>query len=174
MSEVEKLAQALSSGLWPNLQRKPLILGDILDEVKMHFANQIQKLNLKCNVTELQDLTIVGDPLFAKIVLLNAIGVPLCSTPKNGALLISVMSKNGFAHIEVRDNRYSLTNAGKQYLKIPLEFFFVEAKQLRQLCFQNGVGYESYETKEGEFITKVSFALEPDEITKGNVISLPR
>ncbi|MBX9621902.1 MAG: hypothetical protein K2X28_07785 [Alphaproteobacteria bacterium] len=173
MSEVEKLAQALSSGLWPNLQRKPLILGDILNEVKMHFANQIQNLNLKWNVTELQDLTIVGDPLFAKIVLLNAIGVPLYSTPKNGALLISVMSKNGFAHIEVRDNRYSLTNAGKQYLKIPLEFF-VEAKQLRQLCIQNGVGYESYETKGGGFITKVSFALEPDEIAKGNVISFPR
>lgn len=173
MSEVEKLAQALSSGLWPNLQRPPLILGDILDEVKMHFANQIQKLNLKWNVTGLQDLTIVGDPLFAKIVLLNAIGVPLCSTPKSGALLISITSKNGFAHIEVRDNRYSLTNTGKQYLKFPLEFF-VEAKQLRQLCIQNGVGYESYKTKEGEFITKVSFALEPDEIAKGNVISLPR
>jgi hypothetical protein len=173
MSEVEKLAQALSSGLWPNLQRKPLVLGNILDEVKMHFANQIQKLNLKWNVTGLQNLTIVGDPLFAKIVLLNAIGVPLFSTPKNGALLISVMSKNGFAHIEVRDNRYSLTNTGKRYLKIPLEFF-VEAKQLRQLCIQNGVGYESYETKEGEFITKVSFALEPDKIAKGNVISLPR
>ncbi|HUX78548.1 MAG TPA: hypothetical protein VMW10_02200 [Alphaproteobacteria bacterium] len=167
------LVENLSSGLCANLQREPLLVKELLDQVKLHFVEQIQKLNINLHMTCPQDLEFVGDPLFTKMILLNVIGYPLYSMPKKGEISISVTQVNGFVHVEIRDNRYSLTAEGKQHLKIPFEFF-VEGHKLRQICIQNRIGCESFEATKGDFYTKVSFPLDPDQVHERNIIPFPR
>ena len=168
-----ELAENLSSGVWSNHQRETLSMKTVLDQIIIHFSEQIQKLDIKLQLTCPHGLTFVGDPLFVKLVLLNVMGYPLFSIPRHGEISVVVIEENGFIHIKIRDNRYSLTEVGRQYLKIPFEFF-VESHKLQQICLQNGVGYKSSKTTKGKFHTKLSFPLDPDHIYKGNVIPLPR
>ena len=168
---VAELAEDLSSGIWSNHKKESLNMKNIIDQIVLYFSNQIQKLNIKIQITCAPDLSFMGDPLFVKMILLNSIGYPLFSMPKQGEVSISVTEENGFIHINIQDNRYSLSEVGKQYFKIPFEFF-VESQKLQQICLQNGVGYKSFKTTKGAFHTKVSFPLDsPDQVL--NALSFP-
>ncbi len=157
------LAEGLLSGEVSNDVRERLNLKDILDQIKAHFITRIRKLDLTLQVACPSDLTFMGDPLFTRIVLFNVIGYPLSSLPRQGKMSINVQQEKGFVEVEVRDNRYFLSDLGKQALKFPAEFF-IESHHLQHICFQNNVGYHSFQTPEGEFYTRVSFPLTPAPI----------
>ncbi len=161
-----ELAEHLSIGICANDERETLVVGDLLRQILAQFEMQLSKNNVQPHITCSSDLSFVGDPLFAKQILINVIGAPLYRMPKQGKVAICVLEEEGFVHIEVRDNRYVLSKLGKECLKAsPAPFdILVEERHLRHICFQNGIGYESSETSTGECFTKVSFPLNPDQV----------
>ena len=134
------LAEDLASGISSNLKRESLNLKNILDEVVLYFTDQIQKQNIDVKITYLEELTFMGDPLFIRMILLNVIGSPLFCIPKKGILSISATKEGGLIHLEIKDNRYSLSEAGKKYLKASFDLY-VEDHKLQQICLQNRIGY---------------------------------
>jgi len=72
----------------------------------------------------------VANPLFTRLVFLNTLGLPICSTQNNGAISVFVSQKEGYAHIEIHDHRTMLTAAGQQHLKFPREFL-AKANELK-------------------------------------------
>lgn len=153
------LAKELSKGLCANLQKETLNVGKTIKQTQNHFTDYMQSHHIKVQITCPEDLTVVADPLFTRLVFLNILGFPLCSTQTNGEISVLVTQNNGYAHVEVQDKRQALTTEGKQYLKFPREFL-AENDTLRQLCFQNEWSYEFKEQEKGKFYTKVSIPLE--------------
>ncbi len=154
---ITELAEDLSSGAYCNYTRESLNMRDLLDQVKSHLALQIQKLNLQLNITCPPNLTLEGDSLFMNLILLNVIGYPLYSMPKNGKLSVLVTQDDHFVQMEVKGTQYSLSPEGKQYLKFPREFL-IENHKLQEICAQNGVQY-TLESKGEEFRTTVAFPI---------------
>jgi hypothetical protein len=165
---VTKLAEDLSNGIYGNYTRESLNVRDLIDEVKSYFNPQIQKLNLGLEITCSTNVTFMGDSLFTELILLNVIGRPLYSMPKNGLLSIFVTQDKDFVHVEVKGTQYSLSSEGKKYLKFPSEFA-IETHKLQEICRQNKILYKS-ELKEEEVYTTLSFPLTPDVTQESNVI----
>ncbi|MBA3814383.1 MAG: HAMP domain-containing histidine kinase [Alphaproteobacteria bacterium] len=168
---VAELAEELSKGLCANLEKETLSIKEMLEQTTHHFTDYIQNHNIKLQMTCPEELTVVADPLFTRLIFLNILGLPLCSTQPNGEIAILVSQKAGYAHIEIHDTRYILTGAAKQHLKFPREFL-AESDTLRQLCFQNGWSYEFKEHKRGHYLTKVSIPLKDYQAVEDNVVSL--
>lgn len=166
------LAEDLSTGLWKSPQKETISVEELLEHLKIYFTDKIQKLNLKYTFTCPQGLEFEGDPLFTKIILLNIIGIPLYSMPKEGEISIAVTEEKGFVHIEVKGKQYSLSTEGKKYLKFPPDLL-IEDTKLQESCLQHGIGYQS-ETQGEEFCTLVSFPLIPDDGRESNVIPFSR
>ena len=170
MVATKEIAEELSRGLCSTLQKETLNVRKMLDQTQNHFMDYIQNHNIQVQVTCPEDLTVVADPLFTRLVFLNILGLPICSTQTNGTISVHVSQKNGYAHVEVRDNRYILTIEGKQHLKFPREFL-AKNDELKQLCFQNDWGYEFKEQKKGQFYTRVSIPLKDYKGIGDNVMS---
>jgi hypothetical protein len=158
MVATKEIAEELSRGLCSTLQKETLNVRKMLEQTQAHFTDCIQDHNIEVKVTCPEDLTVVADPLFARLIFLNIFGLPICSTQSNGEISVVVSSKEGYAHVEVQDSRYVLTTEGKQQLNFPREFL-AKNDELKQLCFQNEWGYEFKEQKKGQFYTKISIPL---------------
>ncbi len=158
MMIIKGIAEELSKGLCTNLQKETLNVRQMLDQTQSHFTDYIQNHNVQIKITCPEDLTVVGDSLFMRLIFLNILGLPICSTQNNGAISVFVSQKEGYAHIEIHDHRTMLTTAGQQHLKFPREFL-AKTHELKQLCFQNDWGYAFKEKKKGTFYTKVSVPL---------------
>ena len=156
-----ELAEDLSSGMSSNLKRESLNLKTILEEVVLYFTDQIQKQTIDVKITCPEELTFIGDSLFVRMILLNVMGSPLFYMPKKGRMSISAIKKEGLIHIEIKDNRYSLSELGKKYVKTPFDFY-VDDHKLQQICLQNRIGYTLSQSEKGDFTTKVSFPLDSD------------
>jgi hypothetical protein len=152
------------------LQKETLNVKKMLDQTQNHFTDYIQNHNIQLHITCPEDLTVVADPLFTRLVFLNILGLPICSTQTNGTISIFVTQEKWYAHVEVQDNRYILTIEGKQHLKFPHEFLAKDS-EIRQLCLQNEWGYEFKEQKKGSFYTKVSMPLKSYETLGTNVLN---
>jgi hypothetical protein len=171
MMAIKELAEDLSKGLCGNLQKETLNLREMLNQTQSHFTDTIQNHNIQLKVTCPEELTVVADPLFMRVVLLNILGLPICSTQNNGEISVKVAQNNGYAHIEVEDSRYSLTNTGQRHLKFP-HAFLAKNEELKQFCFQNDCGYEFRQQKGSTFYTKVSIPLEDYGALQNNVENL--
>lgn len=171
MVATKEIAEELSRGLCSTLQKETLNVRSILDQTQAHFIDYIQNHNIEVKIICPEDLTVVADPLFTRLVFLNILGLPLCSTQSNGKVTVLVTHNNGYAHVEVRDNRYILTSEGKQYLNFPRELL-AKNDELKQLCFQNDWGYAFKEQKEGSFYTKISIPLKDYKGIGDNVESI--
>jgi len=170
MMIIKGIAEELSKGLCSNLQKETLNLRQTLDQTQSHFTDYIQHHNIGLQITCPEDLTVVADPLFTRLVFLNILGLPICSTQTNGSISVFVFQKEGYAHIEIQDSRHVLTREGQQHLKFPREFL-AKTHELKQLCFQNDWGYAFKEQKKGKFYTKVSVPLEDYHTVENNVVN---
>lgn len=127
----------------------------------LYFTDQIQKQNIDMKITCPEELTFMWDPLFVRMILLNVIGYPLFYMPKKGELSISATKEDELIHLEITDNRYSLTETGKKYVKTPFDLY-VEDHKLQQIYLQNRIAYNLSQSEKGDFKTKVSFPLDSD------------
>lgn len=164
------LSEELSNGFCSNIAKETLNVRQMLEQTQSHFTDYIQNHNIQIQVTCPEDVTVVADPLFTRLVFLNIFGFPICSAPTGGVISVAVTQKDGYAHIEIQDNRYILTREGKNHLKFP-HGFLAKDNELRQLCIQNGWGYEFKEQKKGAFSTKVSILLKDYDMVANNVVS---
>lgn len=167
MTAIKEIAEDLSKGLCSNSQKETLNVRKMLDKTQNHFADYIQSHNIQLQMTCPDNLTVVADPLFTRVIFLNVLGFPICSTQTNGTISVSVSQKNGYADVEIQDSRYVLTSDGKQHLKFPREFL-AKREELKQLCFQNDWGCEFKELQGGQFYTKLSIPLEDHEALANN------
>lgn len=170
MTAIKELAEDLSKGLCSNLQKETLNVKKTLEQTQNHFTDYIHNHNIRLEIICPEELTVVADSLFMRLIFLNILGLPICSTQTNGTISVVVTQKNGHAHVEIQDNRYVLTAEGNEHLKFPREFL-AKDNELRQLCIQNGWGYEFREQKKGEFYRKVSIPLEDYDTVENNVVS---
>src|SRR5947208_3205519 len=91
------LVEDLSKGLCGNLDKETLNLRKMLEQTQNHFTDYMQNHNIKAQISCPDDLTVTADPLFARLVFLNILGLPICSTQKNGEVDVSVTQNNGYA-----------------------------------------------------------------------------
>jgi hypothetical protein len=168
---VGELTEELAKGLCGNIQKETLNVREMLYKTQNHFTDYLQSHDISVKVTCPEDLTVVADPLFVRLVLLNVFGFPICSTQNHGQISVAVSQNNGYAHVEIKDKRNVLSGKGQQHLKFPREFL-AKDNELRQLCIQNGWGYEFRGQKDGQFYTKVSIPLQDYQAGEDHLIAL--
>lgn len=166
------LSEELSKGLCSNIAKETLNVRKMLEQTQNHFTDYIQNHNIRLEITCPDELMVVADSLFMRLIFLNILGLPICSTPTNGMISVIATQENGYAHVEIQDTRYILTREGKNHLKFP-HGFLAKDNELRQLCIQNGWGYEFKEQKKGAFSTKVSIPLKDYGAVENNVVNFP-
>lgn len=155
------LSESLSLGM-ANVARESIDVIELLDQIKAQFSDIIREKNIAWSVACSSPVSLIGDPLFIKQILLNVVGYPLYHMPKDKEVLISLTQSPGYVYIEVKDHRFILTHTTKAFLKLPDEG--VNDTLLQQICTQNNIGYESFETEEGIFTTKLSLPSDPGQV----------
>jgi hypothetical protein len=158
------LSKGVSQGL-PNYRREPICLLNLLNQIKDQVSHELHQRNISWNIDCPKELTLLGDELFVRQILLSAFAYPLYYIPKGGKVSITVTQQYGFIYIESQDHRFTLTPTVKAHLTLPEGF--IEETALRQICAQNQIHYESLKTSEGITHTRIFF---PEDSDKDNLL----
>lgn len=167
-------AKPLFMGLWEPTRKEEVDLKAIIHNIPLLFTEKIHALNITVEIDISKDkmTTLLGEPVFTEVLLINAIGKIIYRVPNRGKVSVSLREENGAFHLEIRDTGYVLTGSAANLIN-HLHDFFITDDAFREICRDNDITYSTAKSKDGETnITYLVFPMPQEETANRNVEQL--
>lgn len=143
-------AKPLFIGLWEPSNKEVVDLKEIIINVPLLFAEKIHTLNITVDICIPSEMrtTIIGEPVFMEVILINAIGKIIYRVPNRGMVRVALQVEDGNFHLEIQDSGYVLTKTAAHLVTNAFNFF-IEDDTFQQLCRDNGISYSTQRQSKG-------------------------
>jgi hypothetical protein len=171
INSMRSSAQVLSRGCLTSLKSESVNLKQVLEEIRLFFAERIQKMSLTLDINCFEDLEFTGDPVFTEFILLNLIGKSIHRVPKEGKVSINVSELDGAVSLEVIDNGFLIAGSTEKLIRKSFDFYVPE-DVFGNTCQENGLIYQHSKTTGGLNRTIITIPTIQEEVATHNVVQL--
>lgn len=164
-------AKPLFMGLWDPTNKEVVDLKEIITNIPLLFAEKLHILNITVNIDISSEMTttILGEPVFMEVILINVIGKIIYRVPNSGKVRVVIREEDGDFHLEIQDNGYILTGSAAIVIT-HLHDFFITDDAFQEMCKDNDITFSTSKSKDDDMnITYLMFPAAQEEIANRNI-----